>query len=104
MGPHQTLQPDRKAELLAVLANARRRAILTHLRNAPAERVTIRTLTDELQNHTQVSDDRTATTIVHSDLPSLDDAGILEYDHRSKTARYRAHPHVERLLTVITDL
>lgn len=104
MVAQQTLHPDRKDELLTTLADARRRAILTYLQEAPRDVATVETLADELDTRDPGRDDVTEVTLVHSDLPKLDAAGVIEFDQRSNTARYRANTHVERLLDVIVDL
>lgn len=104
MVPRQTLHPDQKDELVTILADARRRAILTYLQEPSEDVATVETLADELDARDHGRDDATEVVLVHSDLPKLDAAGVIEFDRRSNTARYRTNPHVERLLDVIADL
>lgn len=104
MASQQTLHPDRKDELLTVLADARRRAILDYFSGSPDDAATVETLTDELQGRDHLDGDPTAVGLVHSDLPKMDAAGVVDFDHRTRIVRYRADSRVERLLTVIADL
>lgn len=82
--------------LLTALSRRRRRQLLRYVRANEAVSV------DELTEHiVDVRDDastggrgvesfdRTKARLVHTDLPQLRDAGIVEYDHRRGTVRYR---------------
>lgn len=104
MASQQTLHPDRKDELLTILADTRRRAILSYLQKSPGDVATVEMLADELDPRDHSGDDVTEVALLHSDLPKLDAAGVIEFDQRSKTARYEANVHVERLLDFIADL
>lgn len=102
MGP-QLLAVD-KDELLTTLGVARRRAILRYLEESPDDVVTVEKLAEELDKQDQDGDRATEVTLVHSDLPKLAAAGVLEFDKRNMTVRYHGGPEVEQLLQFITDL
>ena len=104
MTPQQTLDPDRKDELLATLADARRRAVLAYLRDSPDDVATVRTLTDDIDKEAHGGKELTAVRLVHSHLPRLDEAGLVEFDERSLTVRYEAGPEAEQMLTDFAEL
>ncbi|QSX00076.1 DUF7344 domain-containing protein [Haloterrigena alkaliphila] len=97
--------PEVLSRLLDALSSRRRRHALYYLREHELVDV------DELARHlaterpdspaTTTAGDRIAemeTTVIHSDLPKLRDAGILEYDPRTGTIRYRQSSRILRLL------
>ena len=45
-----------------------------------------------------VSEQQAKITLMHSDLPKLADYGVIEYDRRSETVRYRDRIPIETLL------
>lgn len=104
MATHQTLQPDRKDKLLSLLADDRRRAILTYLREAPSDVATVEMLTDEIDKEDHGGDGSNAIVLVHSDLPRLDEGGLIEFDKQSMTVRYQSIPVVEQLLDCIDEV
>lgn len=104
MVPQETLPPDRKDELLTILADTKRRAILISLQELPGDVATVETLADELTTRDHGGDEAVEVALVHSDLPKLDAAGILDFDKQDMTVRYQAVPEVEQLLGYIADL
>lgn len=104
MVPQETLPADRKDELLTILADARRRAILSSLQELPGDMVSVELLGDELTTRNHGGDEAVKVALVHSDLPKLDAAGILDFDKQDMTVRYQAVPEVEQLLGYIADL
>nr|WP_227380784.1 hypothetical protein [Haladaptatus halobius] len=46
------------------------------------------------------SEQQARTTLIHTHLPKLADHGIIEYDQRSATVRYRDGRQVEAVLEV----
>lgn len=101
MASHQTLQPDRKDELLATLADERRRTILTYLRESSSGVATVETLTADTDLEHPGGDEANAIALVHADLPRLEDAGLVEFDHRSMTVKYLSVREAEQLLDCI---
>jgi len=48
--------------------------------------------------------DRVTRALHHVHLPKLDDAGVVDYDARSRTVRYWGHPVVEEYLLHVAPL
>lgn len=97
---------ERLDVLLTVLSNHRRRETLYYLRERDVAEL------DELCRYlveassetptTSVTDDRlerTKTAVVHTDLPMLREAGVIDFDSRTETVRYRRPP--KRLRTLL---
>lgn len=104
MATHQTLDPVRKDELLTILADPKRRAVQRYLQEPPGDVATVGMLADELDEHDHGGAGVTEVSLVHSALPKLDRAGVVAFDERSMTVRYRATPEVEQLLRCIADI
>lgn len=51
------------------------------------------------------ADDRRRVEVAlhHHELPKLEQVGVIEYDARSRTVRYRGHPLLEELLAVAAE-
>lgn len=47
--------------------------------------------------------DRVAIRLAHATLPKLADAGVVDYDRRHHTVRYRGHQQMEPYLELITE-
>ena len=74
--------------LFEVLASSQRRRLLAHLVETDDDVATLPELAELLADG---DDDRERATIRlhHTHLPKLEDEGIVEYDARSETVRYR---------------
>lgn len=48
--------------------------------------------------------DHVRIALHHRELPNLDDAGIIDYDARGNTVRYRGDSTTEDLLEYLSDL
>ncbi|WP_227380691.1 helix-turn-helix domain-containing protein [Haladaptatus halobius] len=87
-----------------LLANATRRSVMQYF---TAEETAVAEL-DELIDHIheKVNDvtgpKQARTPLVHMHLPKLADAGVIEYDERSETIRYRDSDRLETFLEVVT--
>jgi hypothetical protein len=98
-------------ELLRLVSDRRRRAVLNHLRENGDGAVTVDELVDGIPaDGFGSADERTARARVelqlrHVHLPKLDAAGIVEYDAGSATVRYRPGDRggLERLLEFLSD-
>ena len=90
-------------ELLAILANEDCRATLEQFRRTSEETVPVEDLADELCRDDERDPDRFAVRLHHSVLPRLADVGVLEYDARSETVRYRGHDELEALLDAVRN-
>ena len=99
-------------ELLDVLSNHRRRYVLYYLRET--ETADVEELTEYVvenfesgQESTAPGDrfEKTKATVIHTDLPKLRERGIVEYDPRSETVRYRQPSQcLTALLRVCSEL
>lgn len=85
-----------------LLSNEHRRHILYHFHEQPQAVATV----DELVRHLRTQfdareagdTDRLRIQLLHSHLPKLESHGILEYNERSETVRYRDGSGFERLV------
>jgi len=96
---------NRLDELHRALADDRRRLVLRHLSTTDGDVATVDDLVDEVvaEEDRAVDRERVAVAIHHGALPHLDGAGLVEYDARSRTVRYRETPQVERALDIVGD-
>lgn len=101
MTTHDTPSPtdDDLDTWLRVLANAQRRAVVTHLRDERechvrdlAEHVAAESDAATLGNPTPPELDRTLTALVHIHLPMMDDAGLVDWDREAGQVRVGAVP------------
>jgi predicted transcriptional regulator len=82
-----------------VLANRRRRRLLAYLHDKDGDVASVVELTDylagdEADSVDDLDPDGVAVSLHHNDLPKLADIGIIEYDTRSQTVRYRGHEEI----------
>ena len=100
---------------LDLLANSRRREALYYLRDATDGPVSLERLAERLAvRERERGDDRpepdesavsrATAVLVHDHLPKLSDAGVVEYDRRSGTVRYRERALAEHLLDAAATL
>lgn len=90
-------------QLFTVLANERRRRLLTYLHEKDGEVTSLDTLIDylvvqEADSTEDLETDDVTISLYHKHLPRLADAGLIEYDLRSRTIRYREQPLIEKYL------
>ncbi|WP_232703414.1 DUF7344 domain-containing protein [Halobacterium wangiae] len=96
--------------LLDVLADAHRRFLVEFLREQPAETCSFAAAIDhvvaraEREREEQLDHDDVELQFYHRHLPKLADAGLLEYDTRSETIRYRPNERLELLFDGIQEL
>ncbi|SFS46911.1 DUF7344 domain-containing protein [Halostagnicola kamekurae] len=102
--------------VLHLVADPRRRTILHQLRenggvieiealaDVVAERTARSSPIEETDPPTARTDDQrlTRAELHHTHLPKLADAGVIEYDSRTGTVRYRSHDRVEALLGFVS--
>lgn len=85
-----------------VLADRRRRYILCHLRDSSESAMVFDELVAFVTAQEPESADRdreqVAAHLHHVAVPKLADVGLIEYDARSETVRYRRHSLVETCL------
>lgn len=104
MSSRLELKPEQKDELLTILADDRRRAILTFFRDADDVVATVQELATHIDRQDHDDPGATPIQLVHSDLPRLEEAGVVEFDQRSKAVRYLGSTELERLLAFVEEL
>lgn len=90
-----------KERFYRCIALQRRRDVLAYLREASDGVATLDELVDHLvatEGEEAPDRDTVACSLYHVHLPLLDDDGAIEFDQRSRTARYSENPTLERLL------
>lgn len=90
----------------AVLSNEHCRHVVQYFRQSS---VSVTELDSLVEYSARLADDETdrdrhVIALHHVALPKLADAGIVDYDTRNSTVRYRGHPTVERLIDYSTEL
>ena len=88
---------------LNILLHEQYRTVLWYFARHSTEVATIDDLGEFIRDQNQQEGDVThiETRLHHVTLPKLANAGVLEYDARSNTARYRGHPTAEKWVTHI---
>ena len=102
-GDRTTLGTDLDA-LFEALADAQRRRILAYLESTDDDVAAYSDLIEhvaDVQAGESTDDQRVAVNLHHHHLPKLADAGLLEYDARSETVRYRGDPAVSEWLELV---
>ena len=87
-------------ERFDTVARTDRRAVIQFFRDESAEEVALDDLVTGIVDGSYWDADESHTRLClhHSTLPRLADTGILDYDAKRKTVRYRGRPVVEQLL------
>jgi hypothetical protein len=95
---------------LRLVADRDRRRVIDHLRHEANGTTSFEDLVDHV--HGCASGDKTsslqdreevAVQLHHSHLPKLADYGVVEFEHRSGTVRYRPDEQVEALLDALPE-
>lgn len=95
--------------LFDVLANPRRRRVLSYLAGTAADAVSLTDLVAAVVAREPDRDggtdhyERVAIAVRHVHLPKLSAAGLLDYDPRSRTVRYCGHPRLEVHLALASE-
>lgn len=104
MSDSDSLSPTAVDDYLSVLAHDDCRAVLQYASENPTDVATLGDLAEFVCTREE-TDDRTRVEISlhHSTLPKLADAGLINYDARSKTVRYRATVPIEGWVTAVGE-
>ena len=99
---------ESRDRLFEVLANERRRRIILYLDRKDGEVASTLELIDYVMVHEaesidDLASDEVTIALYHRHLPRLEEAGLIEYDARSRTVRYRGDGVIGEQLDVITD-
>lgn len=86
------------------LADRQRRAVVSYLRDASEDSVSVATLADGVETPDGSGPDDVEIRLHHDTLPRLDEVGILEFDVRSGTVVYRGDEDLEALLDAVEAL
>ena len=83
------------SQVFDVLADERRRRLLFYLHNKDGDVASLGELVDYLVVHeaesvADLEDDDVTISLYHTHLPKLTTLGLIEYDRRSETVRYRS--------------
>ena len=92
-------------ERFDALARTDSRAVIQFFRDESTEEATLDDLVTGIVDGSYWDTDESHARLClhHSTLPKLADAGILDYDPRSETVRYRGRPAVEQLLDAASE-
>lgn len=96
-------------EVLAALADSRRRRIVRTLRNSDDDVLTVDELESKITSkgeaveNTMGDQERVDVDLYHVHLPKLAEAGLVAFDTRNREVRYRSVDVAEELLTLIED-
>lgn len=107
MGTHHSppseLTPDTVDDVFAVLSNEEYRHVIQYFRQTSQSVADIESLVEFSVQHAagDVERDNRALTLHHVVLPKLAEAGVLDYDTRHNTVRYRGWPIAEQLVSFI---
>lgn len=104
MAHQHSLTPEKKDELLTILANHHCRAILSDFQYSSDDVASVQDLANEISKQAHGGTEQVTIQLHHSALPRLADAGVIDYDSRSKTVRYQGHPKLEQLTTTVVGL
>lgn len=86
---------------LEALSDPNRREVVRTLRRTSDSAASLEELADAVRSrqHDGTRVDEIELRLHHVDLPKLNEADFVDYDPRSKTARYRSHALAEDILT-----
>lgn len=89
--------------IVEVLNNRRRRLVIRYLRNTADQKVPVEELATYVNTYSQNrrGGQNAAIRLHHLDLSKLEAAGVIEYDQRNQTVRYRRRPEVDRLVDLL---
>lgn len=104
-------------DLFGVLANERRRYVLSYLHDADDDVAELAELVDEVRTREAEREggpngdggrethrsDAVKIELHHTHLPKLAASGVLDYDARTETVRYRGRPEHERLASFVDE-
>lgn len=92
-------------DLLNVLADERCRSVFYYFARQSTEVARVDDLADFIRDrdHREADGTPTEARLHHVTLPRLAELGVLEYDARSNTARYRGRPNVEAWVNHVVE-
>ncbi|MFC6767635.1 DUF7344 domain-containing protein [Natrinema soli] len=104
MEQQNSLHPEKKDELLTILANHHRRIVLNYFQNVSDDVASVQDLAEEIIEQDTGEEEQVTLQLHHLTLPQLADVGAIEYDQRSNTVRYQGHSTLEMMMGSIANL
>lgn len=101
--PTDTPRIEPLDEFLRVLSSQYCRAALSYVRESPESAAIVDEIAEAIADRRGVETDDVLVRLHHWVLPKLEDAGVVDFERRTDTARYRGRPEVEAMLDVIAD-
>jgi len=109
--PETVPMPYSFQTILDMISEPRRRTLLYHLKDVPNDEISLDRLIDAVHEREQSipvretsSRDDVRVSLIHIDLPKLDDAGIVRYDQTTDLIQYDANPALESCLQYFETL
>ena len=99
------LRGESLSDVLDALADEKRRYALHFFQSQTKNVASVEDLAEYILARECEADDvnHVRVALHHQDLPNLDDAGLIDYDARSNTVRYRGDSTTEGLLEYLSD-
>lgn len=97
MKPQTSPQPEGVDELLTVLADRHRRAVLAYFHDSVEDVASVADLANAIEKQNHGGTEYLTATLHHSTLPKLAAFDVLNYDTSEGMVRYRGHPELETL-------
>lgn len=103
-----TAEPATIDRVFAALATETSRSVLAYFEASDSQTASIDDLTEYIAARQSASDARTPAQLRvrlhHTDLPKLDDAGLIDYDPRTTTVRYREEHSVKEWTAIASEV
>lgn len=98
-------RPERLDALFTALADEHRRQVVRYFISSQDHVASVADLIDDaVENGSgESSRDQLELVYYHATLPKLAALGVIEYNARSRTVRYRGSQELKRLLTVVAE-
>lgn len=93
--------PGRFDDLLTILADSERRAIVTYLQDAETDTASLDSLASALASATSLERDDARMRLHHTHLPKLAGTPLLDYDPDTARVEYHGDRDLEALLNAI---
>ncbi|WP_425499326.1 DUF7344 domain-containing protein [Natronosalvus caseinilyticus] len=93
-------------DVCSVLANEWCRSVLYYFQESTPTVASYEALITHRCKHDDTIDTReqAAIALQHVTLPKLEEAGIIEYDGRSSSVRYRGFPQLETMVRLVAEM
>jgi len=104
MNCHHSPQTERVSELLDVLSTDGCRDTLAYFRDASEDTARVDDIAAALSETDARDAEQFALRLHHVILPRLADAGVLEYDARTNTARYHGQDNLDSLFDAVENV